>query len=95
MMHAQMRVAEEPEQTEAEAIEVVATQLAHSLLAVLMPANPPQPKNARIIRLFDYEAAKNDPQPAMAVETPKQEPTPREAAKAARKLSLFVAAGLV
>jgi len=60
-----------------------------------MPANPPQPKNARIIRLFDYEAAKNDPQPAMAVETPKPEPTPREAAKAARKLSLFAAAGLV
>lgn len=38
-----------------------AQHVAHSLLSVLMPAKPPQPKNARVIRLFDYEAAKNDP----------------------------------
>lgn len=43
-------------------LDVPGTQhAAHSLLSVLMPAKPPQPKNARIIRLFDYEAAKNDP----------------------------------
>jgi hypothetical protein len=37
---------------------------AHSLLAVLLPANPPPvPKNARVIRLFDIEAAKFDPRP--------------------------------
>jgi hypothetical protein len=34
--------------------------VAHSLLSVLMPAKPPQPKNARVIRLFDYEADAND-----------------------------------
>lgn len=38
-----------------------ADHVAHSLLSVLMPAKPPQPKNARVIRLFDYEAAKSDP----------------------------------
>ena len=97
-MQAQMKLDAEPEQLDADAVEFEAARLAHSLLSVLMPATPPQPKNARIIRLFDYEAAQSDPQPgnaAKAVEPKKQEPTPREAAKAARKLSLFAAAGLV
>ena len=77
-------------------------QVAHSLMSVLMPATPPQPKNARIIRLFDYEAAKNDPKPADAAgapesEAPKAKPEPksREAAKAARNQSLLAAARLI
>ena len=77
-------------------------QVAHSLMAVLMPADPPKPKNARIIRLFDYEAAKNDPQPAgepaiaaPAPEKAKPESKSREAAKAARNVSLLAAARLI
>ena len=77
-------------------------QVAHSLMSVLMPANPPKPKNARIIRLFDYEAAKNDPQPVESTgvqqtEAPKAKPEPksREAAKAARNQSLLAAARLI
>ena len=72
----------------------------HSLFAVLMPANPPEPKNARVIRLFDYEAAKNDPRPTVA-EPPPPQPKPepknrdREAAKAARNQSLLAAAGFL
>lgn len=69
--------------------------LTHSLLDVLMPAKPPEPKNARVVRLFDYEA-RDEARPASAAspQIAKREPTPREAAKAARKLSLFAAAGL-
>ena len=101
-MQAERKVVEESqpmESAEMAEVEADAQRLAHSLLAVLMPANPPQPKNARVIRLFDYEAAKNDPQAGAAsaqtqVQTQAQEPTAREAAKAARKLSLFAAAGL-
>ena len=44
---------------------------AHSLLAVLMPATPPQPKNARVIRLFDFEASANDPAPVSSAPAPK------------------------
>lgn len=67
----------------------------HSLLSVLFPAKPPRPRNARIIRLFDVEAAKNDPQPGdePEVEPPaKEEPRTREAIRAARNQSLLVAA---
>jgi hypothetical protein len=69
----------------------------HSLLSVLFPAKPPRPRNARIIRLFDLEAAKNDPEPGEAPEIeqpPKEEPRTREAIKAARNQSLLVAARL-
>lgn len=62
---------------------------AHSLIDVLMPATPPEPKNARVVRLFDYEAGAAPPPVA-----PRREPSAREAAKAARNLSLSVAAGL-
>ncbi|MGZ8156197.1 MAG: hypothetical protein ACXWUK_12935 [Burkholderiales bacterium] len=70
-----------------------------SLMSVLMPANPPRPRNARIIRLFDLEAAKHDPKPedadVPAIEPqPKEEPRTREALRAARNQSLLVAAGL-
>ena len=70
---------------------------AHSLIDVLLPATPPEPRNARIIRRFDLEAAKNDPK---AGEQPVEKPvTPqsrsREEAKALRNRSLAAAAGLV
>ena len=71
----------------------------HSLFAVLMPAKAPEPKNARVIRLFDYEAAKNDPRPTIEAAPPQPKPEPktrdREAVKAARNQSLFAAAGFV
>ena len=35
----------------------------HNLLSVLMPANPPEPRNARVVRRFDLEAAEYDSQP--------------------------------
>jgi hypothetical protein len=69
----------------------------HSLLSVLFPAKPPRPRNARIVRLFDLEAAKNDPEPGEAPEVeppPKEEPRTREAIRAARNQSLLVAARL-
>jgi hypothetical protein len=69
----------------------------HSLLSVLFPAKPPRPRNARIVRLFDLEAAKHDPEPGEApvVEPPpKEEPRTREAIRAARNQSLLAAARL-
>jgi hypothetical protein len=69
----------------------------HSLLSVLFPAKPPRPRNARIVRLFDIEAAKNDPQPGDAPvveQPPKEEPRTREAIRAARNQSLLTAARL-
>lgn len=70
-------------------------RVAHSIMDVLMPAKPPQPKNARIIRLFDIEAAKNDPRPAASdVEKTQQERKNRDEARALRNRSLLAAAGL-
>jgi len=69
----------------------------HSLLSVLFPAKPPRPRNARIIRLFDLEAAKHDPEPGeapVAEPPPKEEPRTREAIRAARNQSLLAAARL-
>jgi hypothetical protein len=69
----------------------------HSLLSVLFPAKPPRPRNARIVRLFDLEAAKNDPEPGEAPvveQPPKEEPRTREAIRAARNQSLLAAARL-
>ena len=67
----------------------------HNIMDVLYPAKPPEPKNARIIRLFDLEAAKTDPQPAAEpVEKAQQERKNRDDAKALRNRSLLAAAGL-
>ena len=74
-------------------LEAPSAGLGHSLLDVLMPATPPEPKNARVIRLFDCESPRDEARPAMP-QASRREPTPRETAKAARKLSLFAAAGL-
>jgi hypothetical protein len=68
---------------------------AHSLMSVLMPATPPEPKNARIVRLFDLEAAKYDPQPGQPVEpqSPRQkQQKSRTALREERSRSLLAAA---
>ena len=80
------------ESGEVSGFEGACPRLTHSLLDGLMPAKPPEPKNARVVRLFDYEG-RDEARPA-SPQAAKREPTPREAAKAARKLSLFAAAGL-
>ena len=80
------------ESADGSGFEAACPRFAHSLLDVLMPAKPPEPKNARVIRLFDCESAGGE-RPA-APQAAKREPSPREAAKAARRLSLFAAAGL-
>jgi hypothetical protein len=83
-------------ETDSEAVEgEVTTRFYGNLLDVLMPANPPEPKNARIIRQFDVEAAKTDARPA--AEAPQGRPQERRSRKEARALrnrSLRAAAGL-
>ncbi len=60
------------------ALDVPGTRhAAHSLLSVLMPATPPEPKNARIIRLFDFDGDKNDAKPAEAAAAPEQDAAPQ------------------
>jgi len=82
----------------------------NNFMDVLYPANPPAPKDARIVRRFDLEAAKHDPRPAPApgsapapaptelVAPPKPEKKEpvltREEARAMRNRSLRAAAGL-
>ena len=67
----------------------------HSIMDCLMPATPPQPKNARVIRLFDYEE-KHEARPREeSVKPAREESKTREAAKAARNTSLLAAAGLL
>ena len=86
-------------------------QATHSLMDVLRPATPPpQPKNARIIRRFDLEAARFDPKPngereSESGEQGEQGERPgkshrefsrtREELRALRNRSLAAAAGLV
>jgi hypothetical protein len=70
----------------------------HSLMDVLMPAKPPEPKNARVVRLFDIDGAKNDPQPpeyVSAVAVRREARSSRRAAREQRGTSLLAAAGLV
>jgi hypothetical protein len=69
-----------------------------SLMDVLMPAHPPEPKNARVIRLFDIEGAKNDPQPleyVSAAAVRREARSGRRASREQRGTSLLAAAGLV
>ena len=66
----------------------------HSLLDVLMPANPPEPKNARVIRLFDIEGGKNDqPQAFQAQPVRREARSGRRASRELRNQSLLAAAG--
>ena len=68
-----------------------------NIMDVLMPARPPEPKNARIVRQFDLEAVKTDAR-AMREESPAAKSRPerpsREEARALRNRSLRAAAGL-
>ena len=34
---------------------------AHNIMNVLLPARPPHPRNARVVRLFDVEAESSEP----------------------------------
>ena len=64
-------------------------------MSVLMPASPPEPKNARIVRLFDIEAAKYDPkpgEPATVAPARKEQQRNRAALRELRSQSLFAAA---
>ena len=80
-------------------------QRRHGLMDVLQPATPPQPKNARIIRRFDLEAAKNDPKPEGEARAESDRPgratkprdfsRTREELRALRNRSLAAAAGFV
>ena len=101
-MDAEFRAAEEFDSTQEPSSapeETMVQNPAHSLLAVLMPANPPVPKNARVIRLFDIEAAKYDPRPgdpapvaaAARAPAPKKENS-RSALREERSKSLLAAA---
>ncbi len=67
----------------------------HSLLDVLMPANPPEPKNARVIRLFDIEGIIKSEQPqAVEVQPARREVrSGRRASRELRSQSLLAAAG--
>jgi hypothetical protein len=66
----------------------------HSLLDVLMPANPPEPKNARVIRLFDIEGGKNDqPQGLKPAPVRREARSGRRASRELRSQSLLAAAG--
>jgi hypothetical protein len=67
----------------------------HSLLDVLLPATPPEPKNARVIRLFDIEGAAKDAQPATADAQPtrREARSGRRASRELRAQSLLAAAG--
>ena len=66
----------------------------HGLLNILLPAKPPKPKNARVIRLFDFDGTEADPGPSAEPHIQKltlQQRNHNER-KAARRKSLFAAA---
>ena len=101
-MHAEAVMTERSEDTESEsqgefAKRRSATGFSSSLLDVLMPQTPPEPKNARIVRQFDIEAAKNDEGPVTETapaRRPQHERRTRAEARALRNRSLAAAAGL-
>ena len=72
----------------------------HGLMDVLLPATPPRPRNARVVRLFDGESERSVPHMVTTpiVQMPAEpKPSSREAARAARAArnqSLLTAAGL-
>lgn len=110
-MHADLKVADEGDELNRAIDDSVGmdpvVRHGHSLLDVLRPATPPQPKNARVIRLFDVEAGGYDTKPegeavphaapvpeVAAPADAKREPRARDAERDARRLSLRAAAGL-
>lgn len=100
-MHAEPALSEQGDDVQSQsdsttAKREVTTRFYGSLLDVLMPANPPEPKNARIVRRFDLEAARTDALPAAsdARDRKTQERRSREEVRALRNRSLRAAAGL-
>ena len=93
-MEAEMNAAPS-EQTEVELEYSYRVQGAgHSIIDVLMPANPPEPKNARVIRLFDIEGGKNEQPQAFQAEPVKRDArSGRRASRELRSQSLRAAAG--
>ena len=89
-----------PEHSKAGAVELTKPEeidadkkcVGHGLIDVLMPASPPQPKNARVIRLFSGEPGERDARP-LGEPAPSSNQQQRHALKAARNQSLFAAAG--
>ena len=69
---------------------------AHNIMNVLVPATPPAPVNARVIRRFDLEAAKDDARRAAASHPKPARPDPRRRSQVReeRNQSLLKAAGL-
>jgi hypothetical protein len=66
----------------------------HNIMDVLFPAKPPEPKNPRVIRLFDTDPVKPEPvQRADGVQKAQQERKSRDEARALRNRSLLAAAG--
>ena len=99
-MHAEPALIEQGEDTQsdiqAEVAEREVARCLGSIMDVLMPATPPEPKNARIVRQFDLEAAKTDSRPEAEVVPVRSRPErrSREEARAFRNRSLRAAAGL-
>ena len=98
-MHAEPATMEQGDdtQTDAESFERRAEpRYFGGLMDVLMPATPPEPKNARVIRQFDIEGAKTDERPVAQVPSRQAQPErrSREEARALRNRSLAAAAGL-
>lgn len=107
-MHAEPAMTGQGDTTQMEADaagQEAAARFFGGLMDVLMPAKPPEPKNARIVRQFDIEATKSDPQPetraharpatleAAAAKRPQPEQRTRQEARAHRNRSLRAAAG--
>lgn len=98
-MHAEPAFIEEGGDTQAEAADAAEKEYQSTVFGnfmdVLMPAKPPEPKNARIVRQFDLEAAKTDSRPEPMTGSKSQpESRSREEARALRNRSLRAAAGL-
>jgi len=100
-MHAEPAFIEEGGDTHAEAADAAEKEYQSTVFGnfmdVLMPAKPPEPKNARIVRQFDLEAAKTDSCPSNPMtgsKRPQQDSRTREEARALRNRSLRAAAGL-
>src|SRR5687768_15703970 len=98
-MHADIVVPEQGDETQMQAEDAVreVARCFGNIMDVLMPARPPEPKHARIVRQFDLEASKTDAGP-MQGQAPATRSRPerasREEARALRNRSLRAAAGL-
>ena len=98
-MHAGTVVLEQDDETQTQAgdAEYEVARGLGNIMDVLMPARPPEPKNARIVRRFDLEAAKTDARQLheqASATGPRPERPSREEQRASRNRSLRAAAGL-